>query len=94
MSEHTPPPWFLQTIAGPRTIVTSERQAIALMASYNAEDAEESDANARLIIAAPDLKDSTINLVSYVRSLGHPDDPTVRALLDMANAALTKAKGG
>ena len=53
----------------------------------------EEEANACLIAAAPDLLDSNMNLAAHIRMLGHPDDATVRALLDEADAAIAKAKG-
>ena len=91
MSKHTPSPWELR---GTYTIVSSEDEQDICYVTPIDVPAGENRANIDLIRAAPDLLDSNINLASYVRSLGHLDDPTVRALLDMGDEAIAKARGG
>ena len=87
MTEHTQSTWE----ASGDQVVTIDGNSIADV--YGGHTMDEIEANTRLIAAAPELLDSNINLVSYVRALGHLDDPTVRALLDMGDAAIAKARG-
>ena len=58
--------------------------------------AVDEDSNASLFHAAPDLLDASVNLLSMVKAQlhQHPDDPTLRAAVDMAEEAIAKAKGG
>ena len=93
MANHTDGPWRVEEDERCINVIDAHGGMIADCDWARNEDDESSIANARLIAAAPDLKDTALNLVSYVRSLGHPDDPTVRALLEMGDAAIAKARG-
>lgn len=69
MSEHTPGPWGLskaihvQVMAGGLHVATIPRAA----------DGDWSEANARLIAAAPDLLEALKGLVDYLQDLGVDD---------------------
>ena len=90
MSDHTSGPWHL--LADGWTVVDGQDRQLAIIALAR-DQMDESYVNARMMAAAPELLDSCINLVSHLRSLGHPDDPTVIALVDEAYRAIAKAKG-
>lgn len=83
---HTPGPWAVGdkrgVWAGPVVMADSGRRGIAFVCG-------ESDANARLIAAAPDLLDAVEELLIYLADWDDPDNDTCQR----ARAAVAKVKG-
>lgn len=98
-NNHTPGPWHINTIeANPHT-VHSDRGLVATCMlpppfgpeTWSGHTVYETEANARLIAAAPELLAALEGLLSVVNV--RIDDPRIE-LFDAARAALAKAKGG
>lgn len=83
---HTPGPWAVGdkrgVWAGPVVMAGNGRRGIAFVCG-------ESDANANLIAAAPDLLDAVEELLIYLADWDDPDNETCQR----ARAAVAKAKG-
>ena len=88
MSNHTPGPWFQGNKEGRKkpTVSTKRGGTIAMLAGVSVQ----TDANARLIAAAPDLLGAVEAFVSYE---GNPDFAKWAKIVDNARAAIAKAKG-
>lgn len=84
MSEkHTPGPWTAGRRAGARTCIDSERDNVA---------AAWSDADAKLIAAAPDLLEVARLFVDYAETTEFDRGPC-KADVEAARAAIAKAEG-
>lgn len=89
MTKHTTGPWML---AGPTTISNSERNAgIATVSTYSIEQ-DEAAANARLIVAAPDLFAALDAMTHYFAQ--YEQDDSSKHVFRAARAALIKATSG
>jgi len=88
MAEHTPGPWHADISEnGSFTITTPEGSVISSRNSWG-HRAAESNANARLISAAPDLLESLKNLISLDERCGWHSKQA-----DAAIAVIAKAEG-
>lgn len=91
MSKFTPGPW-IKTSLGRIVMTNDTKESICRLATRT--DADEQDANARLIAAAPDLLNA---LQAVANALEWHEDRMPKGqdsgALDLARAAITKAKG-
>ncbi len=90
MSEHTPGPWKINEASKIEIIAEGEPMVIAR--TPNKLYQKESEANARLIAAAPDLLDALTELLNgdhpnrqYIQ--GHPAAAKARAAISRATGA-------
>ena len=87
--KHTPGPWNYDR-SGYSLYVNSGRELVTAL-SMDGKRLETSEANARLIAAAPDLLNALMDFVSY---FGHDNDNGLDEMLTNARAAIAKATGG
>jgi hypothetical protein len=91
MTTHTPGPWAIgPTIAGGCDILAGrigERVVVARAADNSLLPIDECAANARLIVAAPELLEALEGLLNALHS--HTTHPAIKS----ARAAIAKAKG-
>jgi len=89
MSKHTPGPWNYR-YGGMSVYPEANADVdIARVYQYRPMSAEENEANARLIAAAPELLEALEEFVHHVEFQWHPDVATLK----QAIAAIKKAKG-
>ncbi len=94
MTQHTPGPWTIEQFAHPygktedRTITSYTRTGnpLRIGRAYNVMGPNETDANARLIAAAPDMLEALRNFTEG-RKIAYT------AALEIARAAIAKAEG-
>jgi len=84
--KHTPGPWNYDR-SGYSLYVNSGRELVTAL-SMDGKRLETSEANARLIAAAPDMLDALMDFVSY---FGHDNDNGLDEMLTNARAAINKA---
>jgi hypothetical protein len=88
MTQHTPGPWeFLPPDDGNCGAITAKTGWICDFAE------EPSDANARLIAAAPDLLEALKNLVNQHNTVYGIGDMEMQSAIDFAHKAIAKATG-
>jgi hypothetical protein len=106
-AKHTPGPWVRRNIASARDIYIAEANdggapSVAIVPTRVSRLADEEDANARLIAAAPDLLAALRRIVASDdahATLHAPDDDDIArmveyaAAFDNARAAIAKATG-
>jgi hypothetical protein len=85
---HTPGPWYSINNA----VFKDYRDSAVLVAHASATFGDETDFNAALIAAAPDL----LNAVEYLLTIITRNEPRLLGMMevDYARAALLKATGG
>jgi hypothetical protein len=98
-SKHTPGPWQHQLIAGPyhqQILCKPDCRQIAMVRhwpdldGFNSDESiAETDANARLIAAAPELLEALVELGYYVETYCNTVDAS--GYLDSARAAISRA---
>ena len=86
--KHTPGPWNYDR-SGYSLYVNSGRELVTAL-SMDGKRLETSEANARLIAAAPDMLNALMDFVSY---FGHDNDNGLDEMLTNARAAIAKATG-
>jgi hypothetical protein len=84
--KHTPGPWNYDR-SGYSLYVNSGRELVTAL-SMDGKRLETSEANARLIAAAPDMLNALMDFVSY---FGHDNDNGLDEMLTNARAAIAKA---
>jgi hypothetical protein len=84
--KHTPGPWNYDRSAY-SLYVNSGRELVTAL-SMDGKRLETSEANARLIAAAPDMLNALMDFVSY---FGHDNDNGLDEMLTNARAAIAKA---
>lgn len=87
MSKHTPGPWRVDPSMS--LCIDSPSGNVGLM--NLARPKAESEANARIVAAAPDLLEALIELATEERR--DDDDPVLEAARAKARAAIAKAEG-
>lgn len=93
MSKHAPGPWRTQPWPHERECMGADLGAMAVVGADGISPAvvwgglESSEANARLIAAAPDLLEALKYARMYVETEGPEDE------LEMVDAAIAKAEG-
>ncbi len=94
-TKHTPGPWSWdgEFALGWYASVNSESKYVGHYARPQGLSKEESEANARLFTAAPDLLAACEALLPHMDQLAMPDPMAVKAE-ELARAAIAKAKGG
>lgn len=99
-TKHTPGPWNLSSIGDGRTYVEASNETADDIACLLMDhDQRQNAANARLIVAAPDLLDFTRRFESsagfFIAALptNHGVAKDLIALRELARAAIAKAKG-
>ncbi len=93
MSKHTPGPWRIIEIRGRAVILEPEQDGhVCKISEWADEYAEEQEANARLIAAAPELLEALENLVSLCEA-GLNKEYNIEAELSEPRAAIAKATG-
>jgi len=89
MSKHTPGPWRYEEF-GPNVIIKATKNPmLSVVHSLYQESREQTEANAHLIAAAPELLEALENLLKVHEGEGG----TQYHAGDMARAAIAKAKG-
>lgn len=100
---HTPGPWRAQPIEGPGhwQVINESCRQVAMARHWpnshgvNSEDARaETEANARLIAAAPELLAALENCFIILRYLASNGKPIDQRTIEQARAALAAAQGG
>lgn len=96
-TKHTPGPWYSAITPTSGTWVGSDPQCMIGIARIFGDSDEETEANAALIAAAPDLLEALKALHSCHRAFSN--DPEMWTALDddarkQAEAAIEKAEGG
>ena len=96
MSKHRPGPWAFFD-QHPEKVVYHIRDKnhlheIATIYRYESNPCD-TLADARLIAAAPELLEAVDALVDFVKLIGSGGDPIQIELLNLARAAIAKAKG-
>lgn len=96
--QHTPGPWKAYPIEMNHGLPYTPVAANTLLAKVYSEafgDYEQSEANARLVAAAPDLLEALRRVVNdWVAPDGLPFEDGEMPALDAARAAISKATGG
>ena len=92
-AKHTPGPW--DTGEDGWIVESAKGWAVSHAVVFRGKHGEGEDfANARLIAAAPDLLAALEELTRTAASLvDYHDDPETEAAIDVARAAIAKAKG-
>lgn len=94
MADFTPGPWrtFPASMVDGRTMrVVTERKDVGMGVGDNATETE---ANARLIAAAPDLYEAAVSALDYLESCLDPKcEPGCGCVLDVLRQAIAKAEG-
>jgi hypothetical protein len=108
MNKHTPGPWKAIDVTSEKSLVYRRidgngKKMIGFAGVYKMKDKSESEANARLIIAAPELLEALHDIVGdlaeeyFIRAGtytdGEPLQAALRSALDRAHAAIAKAEG-
>ncbi|WCX74845.1 hypothetical protein KK211_17905 [Pseudomonas aeruginosa] len=93
MSKHTPGPWTVDFIDGVDGVFAECDKRICQVdevdiVGWNARFRDESEANAKLIAAAPDLLEALQQAVTSMQDSGYPNDSVV---IRAARQAITKA---
>ena len=98
MSKHTPGPWrndcFM--VLAPPNVGNYKGREICHTGGHDIRDGNESEANARLIAAAPDLLAACEQLMEYLKLLPldeNNDAAWASNAPQLARAAIAKAKG-
>lgn len=93
MSKHTPGPWNVDFIDGVDGVFAAGDKRICQVnevdiVGWNVRFRDESEANGRLIAAAPDLLEALQQAVTSMQDSGYPNDSLV---IRAARQAITKA---
>jgi hypothetical protein len=89
MSKHTPGPWHTLTVYADHEVRTSESQLVAVVSALRCESEE----NARLIAAAPDLLEALELCLSIVRLQNGNRHSDINEIIGTARSAIAKATG-
>lgn len=95
MSKHTPGPWVVRPkryLDTRRRVGPADNEFFDVAYSSGNSNAE-SESNARLIAAAPEMLDVLKALVDRCNHLGSTDQVTGEVFYDMVRAAIAKAEG-
>ena len=94
MNKHTPGPWHIEPQVGAGPIIKAGYWNIAEVFRYVGsleEDQDDTDANARLIAAAPALLEAAL---AALPEIYHPHDPQAgKAAYEKLQAAIALASG-
>jgi hypothetical protein len=93
-SKHTPGPWVAE-IGGQGSFMIEDSNARVLCqrAAWYSSMVDESEANARLIAAAPDLLAALIAIADQLERVGDTRRHKDGQYIDEARAAIAKAEG-
>ncbi len=93
MTKHTPGPWATYATSTPEISIIAEKRTVAFACPDDDEADGETEANAALIAATPDMQAALRDLVIAAEAAGWDVDRDNAPILNAARAALAKAEG-